>query len=65
MTWLIRIITINNKNKGEMKNFDIELAKQGKSVCTRDGRPARIVCYDFISLDNTPIVALVRLTEKQ
>ena len=48
-----------------MKKFDIKLAKQGKPVCTRDGRPVRILCYDFISLDNTPIVALVRLTEKQ
>jgi len=48
-----------------MKKFDIELAKQGKPVCTRDGRPVRILCYDFISLENTPIIALVKLSEKQ
>lgn len=29
-----------------MKPFDIELAKQGKPVCTRDGRKARIICFD-------------------
>ena len=29
-----------------MKPFDIKLAKQGRKVQTKDGRPARIVCYD-------------------
>lgn len=48
-----------------MKPFDIELAKQGKPVCTRDGRPVRILCYDFKSLENTPIMALIRLNERQ
>lgn len=48
-----------------MKPFDIELAKQGKPVCTRDGRPVRILCYNFKSLENTPIVALIRLNEHQ
>ena len=48
-----------------MKPFDIELAKQGKPVCTRDGRPVRILCYDFITPENNPIVALVKLNEKQ
>lgn len=48
-----------------MKPFDIELAKQGKPVCTRDGRPVRILCYDFKSLENTPIMALIRLNEHQ
>lgn len=30
-----------------MKPFDLELAKQGKPICTRDGRKARILCFDF------------------
>lgn len=30
-----------------MKEFDINLAKQGKPVCTRDGRKARIICWDL------------------
>lgn len=42
-----------------MKPFDLELAKQGKPVCTRDGRNARIICFDRKNLDNYPIVALV------
>lgn len=60
---LIKIIIVNNKRK--MKKFDIEEAKSGKPVCTRDGRPVRILCYDFLSLENTPIIALVKLSEKQ
>ena len=41
-----------------MKPFDIELAKQGKPVCTRDGRKARIICFDRRG-DKFPIVALL------
>lgn len=29
-----------------MKPFDCEKAKAGKPVCTRDGRPVRIICWD-------------------
>ncbi len=29
-----------------MKEFNLEEAKAGKPVCTRDGNPARIICYD-------------------
>lgn len=29
-----------------MKKFDLERAKAGDPVCTRDGRPARIICFD-------------------
>lgn len=45
--------------------FDLELAKAGHPVCTRDGRAVRILCYDFISPENNPIIALVKLNEKQ
>ncbi len=48
-----------------MKPFDIELAKQGNPVCTRDGRAVRILCYDFISPENNPIIVLVKINEKQ
>lgn len=41
-----------------MKPFDIELAKQGKPVCLRNGRKARIVCFDAKNGDY-PIIALV------
>ena len=41
-----------------MKEFDYEKAKAGAPVCTRDGRPARIVCWDGKG-GNMPILALV------
>lgn len=44
-----------------LKPFDLEAAKAGKPVCTRDGRKARIICFDRI--DTKPILALVRSTD--
>lgn len=41
-----------------MKEFNLELAKAGYSVQTRDGRPVRILCYDVKGHDY-PIMALV------
>lgn len=41
-----------------MKPFNLEEAKAGKPICTRDGRRARIICYDARS-EEYPIVALV------
>lgn len=41
-----------------MKEFDIELAKAGHPVCTRDGKPVRILCYDRRG-NNYPIVTLI------
>lgn len=46
-----------NKKKLNLKPFDLEAAKQGKPVCTRDGRKARIICFD--AKGNNPIVALI------
>jgi len=40
-----------------MKKFDLELAKQGHPVCTRDGREARIICFD--AKGEQPIVSLI------
>lgn len=42
-----------------MKDFNLEEAKAGKPVITRDGREARIVCFDRLSAGDRPIVALV------
>lgn len=47
-----------------MKPFDLEKAKAGKPVCTKDGRPARIVCYDRKG-EIYPIVALVEYAENR
>ena len=33
-------------SKPTLKEFDLEAAKTGKPVCTRDGRKARIICFD-------------------
>lgn len=45
------------ENKLNLKPFDIQKAREDKPVCTRDGRKARIVCFDRKA--NTPIVALI------
>ena len=42
-----------------MKEFNLKEAKAGKPVCTRDGRPVRIICFDRTSVTNRPIVALI------
>lgn len=46
------------EDKLNLKPFDLEAAKAGKPVCTRDGRNARIICFDAKCAD-TPIIALV------
>ena len=42
-----------------LKPFDIQKAREGKPVCTRDGRKARIICFDTINEINYPIIALI------
>ena len=44
------------EKKLNLKPFDIQKAKEGKPVCTRDGRKARIICFDRVG--DFPIVAL-------
>lgn len=46
-------------NKNNLKPFDLEAAKEGKPVCTRDGRKARIICFD--AKGDKPIIALVEM----
>lgn len=48
---------IATESVSDLKPFDLEAAKLGKPVCTRDGRKARIVCFD--KADERPIVALI------
>lgn len=59
-----RIYVEIKQNKEDMKEkklnlrpFDLEAAKAGKPVCTRDGRKVRIICFD--QKDIAPIVGLV------
>lgn len=59
-TLTIEIKALYDKEESEptLKEFDLEAAKQGKPVCTRDGRKARIICFD-VKGDICPIIALV------
>ena len=52
--------------RGNLKPFNLEAAKQGKPVCTRDGRKARIICFDrrlFYKNVSYPILALVERSD--
>lgn len=42
-----------------MKEFNLELAKAGHPVQTKNGRPVRIICYNKVDA-NYPIVTLVK-----
>lgn len=44
-----------------MKAFDLEKAKAGAKVVTRDGLPVRILCFDLVGMQ--PIAAAVKRTE--
>lgn len=61
--WLEGLQYQESIKKGEsyMKPFDIEAAKRGDAVITRDGRNVRIICFDRND-DNhhMPIVSLIR-----
>ena len=45
------------EKKLNLKPFDIQKAREGKPVCTRDGRKARIICFDVKA--KKPIAALI------
>lgn len=56
------------EKKLNFKPFDLEAAKAGKPVCTRDGRKARIISFDRKFLFkgvSYPIIALVEDTAKE
>lgn len=53
-----------DNGKLNLKPFDIQKAKEGKPVCTRDGRKARIICFD-LNNDEYPIVAAITNNGKE
>lgn len=64
----IKIEIKQNKEEMEEKNlnlkpFDLEAAIQGKPVCTRDGRKARIVCFD--AEGGKPLIVLSKIDGKE
>lgn len=50
---------VSDSIKEPLRKFDLEAAKSGKPVCTRDGRKARIVCFDLKDKDY-PIIAAIQ-----
>ena len=64
-SWTIDIeIKETNKDMEEkklnLKPFDIQKAREGNPVCTRDGRKARILCFDRVTSDDySKIVACI------
>lgn len=52
-------------DKPFIKPFNLEAARSGKPVCTRDGRKVRIICFDKGKKTNDffPVVALVETEE--
>ena len=46
-----------------LKPFSLEAAKQGKTICTRDGRKARIICFD--AEGNKPLIVLSKIDGKE
>ena len=53
-------LNVMEEKKLNLKPFDIQKAREGKSVCTRDGRRVRILCFDRLCCDEiSTIVACV------
>ena len=50
-------------SKSNLKPFDLKAAKAGKPVCTRDGRKARIVCFD--AEGNKPLIILSKINGQE
>ena len=50
-------LNVMEEKKLNLKPFDIQKAREGKPVCTRDGRNVRIICFD--AKGDYPIVALI------
>lgn len=53
------------ENKLNLKPFDLEAARSGKPVCTRNGKKARIICFDRKGYNIFPIVALIMNDDKE
>ena len=70
---LVEIAIKENKEDMEekklnLKPFDIQKAREGKPVCTRGGRKARIICFDrkfYHDGYNYPIVAMVNNNDNE
>ena len=60
------IVSSSETTGKKLKPFDLEAARNGKPVCTRDGRKARIIAFDrrlFYKNVSYPILALVERSD--
>ena len=57
-------LNVMEEKKLNLKPFDIQKAREGKPVCTRDGRKARIICFD-VKGSMYPIIALIEESEEE
>ena len=55
-------LNVMEEKKFNLKPFDIQKAREGKPVCTRDGRKARIICFN-VKGSMYPIIALIKESE--
>ena len=46
-----------------LKPFDLEAAKLGASVCTRNGNTVRLICFD--KLGTFPLVGLIKINTSE
>lgn len=51
------------QSKPNLKPFSLELAKQDKPVCTKNGKKVRIICFDAKGI--LPIIALVESGDEE
>lgn len=58
-------ITNGRISRDNMIPFNLEEAKKGRQVCTRDGRKARIICFDRKGYEHIPILALIEINGKE
>lgn len=59
-------LNVMEESKLNLKPFDIQKAREGKPVCTRNGHKARIICFDrrlFYKNVSYPILALVERSD--
>ena len=55
--WVDDYVANKESDKPTLKPFDLQQAKDGKPVCTRNGKKARIICFDVKA--KKPIAALI------
>jgi hypothetical protein len=53
------VLVVNSIKLNNMKNFDLAAAIGGAPVCTREGKTARVICYDRRGSVDTRIMALL------